>query len=243
MSSSISAKDLQSLKSLITHIPSDKDPQLLLVHKERNMLFDADRLGPSIRKEVMDYFPKFGSKKPLSYGYQYGPPAVVANRLRPYNSLTKRLSACAFAQIDKIEADLILGVYLSHGQRARQLSRLQLLTDGTRTVWENWIHSLDAHQMAQIDNEISAWLKEPIDMSEKPLFKQDWNDPFYGVQTVSKFFDRFHPLVLEYLGVDNKRFTLKHEPKPWVVCVLTIPIKDANARAKSLSLKCRFKAW
>lgn len=243
MSASISDKDLQSLKSLITHTPKDTDPQLLLVHEDRNMLFDAGRLRPSIREEVMDSFPKFGSRKALSYGYQYGPPAAVTNRLRPYKSLTRRLSARAFAQIDKIEADLILGDSLSRGQRARQLSLLKLLTDGTRTVWENWIHSLDAHQMAQIDNEISAWLKEPIDMSEKPLFKQDWNDPLYGVQTVSKFFDRFHPLVLEYLGVDNKRFTLKYEPKPWPVCVLTIPIKDANARAKSLGLKCRFKAW
>jgi hypothetical protein len=243
MSTTISQEDLQSLKSLITHSHLKTDPQQLLVYEDRNMLFDSDRLRPSIREEVMDKFPQFGSKKPLTLGYQYGPPGVVADKLRPYKSLTSRLSAHAFAEIDKMESDLVLGAYLSHGKRARYKASLQLLRDGTRTVWENWIHSLNAHQMAQIDHEIRAWLKEPINWDEEDLFKQDWKDPFYGVQTVNKLFERFHPLVLEFLGVDNKSFEIRREPKPLPLCVLKIPIKDANARAKSLGLKFHFKAW
>lgn len=234
--------DLPALQALIAHDPRATETHHILVHEDLKVLFDSARLRPQIRKEVMPEFPKFGSKRAPKYGYPNGHPPVVADRLRPYTSLIRRLSAHAFAQIDHMEAELIMDGYLPHAVRSSHQSRLNMLTNGSHPVWENWILSLDPYQMTGLDNEIHAWLKEPIDWDEEHLFKSGWDDAFYGAKAANKLFDPIHPKVREYLGVGVGKFELKDPVQSLNLYVLTTSIKEANARAKTLGMKMRFKA-
>lgn len=191
----------------------------------------------------MPEFPRFAANGSSRHSHPYGPPSAVANRLRPYASLTKRFSLMAFTEIDKIEAQLVMHGDLPVATRSRHHLRLQKLTDSRHSVWENWILSLDPHRYNTIDHEVRAWLKEPIDWDEADLFKEDWEDSFYGAKSAKPFFDQLNPQVLAFVGIELGNFTLRTNNKPLALYHLTIPMGEANTRAKSLGLKCRFKAW
>lgn len=243
MNSPTTQPDLPALKALIAHGPCATEQHHILVHDDHKILFDSARLRPQIRSEVMPEFPKYGSKRTPKFGYAYARPSAVADRLRPYTSLIRRLSARAFTLIDQMEADLIMDGHLPHAIRSSHQSCLKTLTNSTHPVWENWILWLDPHEMTAIDNEIYAWLKEPIDWDEEPLFKSGWDDAFYGAKAANTLFESIHPKVREYLGVGIGEFELQDPVQSQNMFVLTAPIKQANTRAKALGMKISFKAW
>ena len=234
---------LQAIKSLITHDPSTTDPHHILVQEHHKILFDSKRFQPARREEVMEPLPKFGSRGPSRYDYPNGQPAQVADRLRPYTSLIKRLSARVFAQIDRIEAALIMDDCLPGSVRSSHRARLKALTNSAHPVWENWLLSLDAHGLRYVDKEIDEWLKEPIDWDEKPLFRDGWDDAFYAAKAANEFFGRIHPKVREYLGVGVGSFRIEGQSQSLNLYVLAGSVEEANSRAKGLGLKFRFKAW
>lgn len=245
MSSPSSQPDLQALKSLIDQGPSTTDPHYFSVHANLKILADQNRLHPDLRHEVMEKFPRFAADGLSKHSFPYGPPSAVANRLRPYESLTKRFSVLAFSEIDKIESTLVMQQDLPAAERSRHQARLKTLHNSAHPVWENWIVSLDPRRYNIIDNEVRAWLKEPIDWDEVDLFKPDWEDSLYGAKAAKEFFDQLKPQVLEFLGVDLGTFTVTSTStsKPINLYKLSAPMSEANARARKLGLRIRFKAW
>lgn len=240
---SSSQPDLQALRALISYDPSTTDPHYFLVYDHLKVLADQNRLHPDLKEEVMPQFPRFAADGSSRHSYPYRPPSAAADRLRPYASLTRRFSAMAFAEIDQIEAELAMHGDLPIAIRSRHQLRLQKLTDSRHPVWENWILSLDPHRYNTIDHEVYTWLKEPIDWDEADLFKEDWEDSFYGAKSAKEFFEQLKPQVLEFVGIELGDFTITASNKPLALYQLTIPMREANSRAKSLGLKCRFKGW
>lgn len=239
---SSSQPDLQALRALISRDPSTTDPHYFLVYDHLKVLADHNRLHPDRREEVMPQFPRFAADGSSRHSYPYHPPSAVADRLRPYASLTRRFSLKAFAEIDHIETELVMHADLPVASRSRHQLRLQKLADSRHPVWENWILSLDPHRYNTIDHEVRTWLKEPIDWDEADLFKEDWEDSLYGAKAAKGFFDQLKPQVLGFMGIELGNFTLRKNNEPLALYQLTIPMRQANSRAKSLGLKCRFKA-
>jgi len=243
MSSPATPADLQALKALMPHDPSTMDSHVFLVQNHLNILFDERRLLPNLREEVMHKFPRFAADGASKYSFTYGPPSAVADRLRPYASLTRRFSALAFAEIDKLETELLMHTDLPIAVRSRRKLYLQQLTDSRHPVWENWILRIDPRSYNIIDREVRAWLKEPLDWGEEDLFKADWEDDFYGAKAAKEFFDQFKPPVLDFVGVALGEFTITASNTSIALYQLTRPMRQANSRAKSLGLKFRFKPY
>lgn len=240
--SSSSQPNLLALNALITHDPSTTEPHYFRVLDHLKILSDQNRLFPDLRREVMPKFPHFAADTSSKYSYPYSPPSALANILRKYASLTQRFSVLAFAEIDKLEAELVMHVDWPIATRSRHRLRLQKLTDSRRPVWENWILSLHPLSYNTIDREVRAWLDSPIDWDEVEYFRYDWEDFFYAPKAAKAFFDQFKPQVLEFLGIKLGDFTIIESNKPLALYQMTRSIREANSRANSLGLKCRFRA-
>jgi len=195
---------------------------------------------PAIRSEVIGKIPKFASNSQGVLPYQSC--EAVANRLRPYHSLLRRLSNLAFKEIDQIETALVVHDNVPLSIRVRYKSRLRTLTNSMYPVWENWVLSLNPHQFSLIDREVSTWINEPIDWDEVDSFKYDWDDYFYGAKSAKKALDQFEVSALESLGVALYKFTLKSERTPIELYCLDSSIASANKAAKNLDLQIRFRS-
>lgn len=233
--------DLQALKALITHDPSTTEPHYFRVLDRQKILTDQNRQFPELRQEVMTQLPRFAADRSDKHSYPYSPPSAVANILRQYPSLTQRFSMLAFAEIDELEAKLVMQEDLPIAIRSMHRLRLQKLTESIRPVWENWILSLHPLSYNTIDREVRAWLKSPIDWDEAEYFRDDWEDVFYAAKAAKAFFDQLKPQVLAFLGIELGDFTNIESNKSLALYQLTNSIREANSRAKSLGLKCRFK--
>ena len=210
------------------------------VQKTNRILVDTRNLMPSIRSEVIGKIPKFAGDSQGVRPYQSC--EAIANRLRPYHSLLRRLSNLAFKEIDQIETALVVHDNLPLSLRARYKLRLRILTNSMHPVWENWILSLNPKQFNLIDREVSTWINEPIDWDEVDSFKYNWDDYFYGAKSAKKVLDLFEVSVLDSLGIAFYKFTLKSELKPIELYCLDSSIASANKAARNLDLQLRFRS-
>lgn len=229
---------IQKLKLLLQKDPSRQDPHVFWV-KGDGLILDSLKTKVEQRREVMPNFPRLGAGSVLKT--QLAPECVVF-RIRPFPSLVALMASMAFASLDQMQTRLIIDEGLSPTQRNRLNAHIDAITSPTRAVWENWILSLQKPEMTLIDRAVQNWLDEPIDWSEKHLFKPDWEDPLVSVKSAKAFFEQFNVEHRVYLGIKTQMFTQTSTGKDIYLETLDLPVDVANQRASTLGVKCRFKA-
>lgn len=240
------AKALEVLKQTFKQPTFARDPHYFGVHPELLYLRDSYKSGPDTRREVMN-MPRFAADREFNgtkYVHipAYGAPYEVVRRLRSYASLTARLSARAFAEIDQLEGRLAIYDGKPRRETSELRKRLATLTSANRSVWENWVLSMGPSGYRRIDAEVKAWLDEPVDWSEEHLFTPGWDNVLYSQDSAKRYLDQVPPLHLAYLGVEMGSFELKSNGKPVLLYVLNESIATANKRGKLLGAKFRFEA-
>ena len=157
-----------------------------------------------------------------------------------YPSLIERFARKGYCEIDRIENDLVVK-HLTCAQRKKLSDRLAQLTHPDHDVWENTIASTHYSHFDEIDNMINQWLDEPVDWGEQDLFDPIVLDDFYKLRVTRNFLTKIHRIPKAYLGVQLNEYTITQTDESQDFYSLSIPIKEANRRAKALGLKLRFE--
>lgn len=239
---------LSILKKEFKPPASPHNPHYFSVHPKLLVISDSHQGGPQTKREVMPAFPRFG-KEWISTGKKqiqtnaYGPPSRAVERLKDYPSLTAKISAIAFQEIDEIEEQLVIDDCMPKVKLTKLRTKLDTLTRGSRPVWENWVLSLDENLYYRIDRVVNQWLDEPIDMDESHLFVSGWNDVPYAEMAAKQFFDKISEMLQLYLHVEKHTYELSSNNKPVQLYKLSCSITVVNKRAKALGANFRFEAW
>ena len=226
---------------------SPHNPHYFYVHPKLLVISDSHKTWPDTRREVMHTFPRIARDryfdgKRFQVTRAYGTTSEVANLIKRYPSLTAKISAMAFNEIDEIEAQLAMYDGRPKHELTRLRSRLNVLTSGQHPVWENWVLTPQEKDYNHIDNTIHQWLDEPVDMDECDLFKPGWEGVPYPEESAKQFFDKVSEMHQLYLDVEKKPFERTANGLPMQLYTLACSITVANKRAKALGANFRFEA-
>jgi hypothetical protein len=232
---------IAQLKSTLKSDPSEHNPHYFCVHPQLKTLKDSMVSGPQIRRDVMPELRKFAANRGEKYP-SYTAPKHIISVIELYPSLSQKISAIAFKEMDEIEATLTMHLDRPKALVQRDKARLQVLTNSMQPVRHNWIYSLRRELHHRIDDVVNSWLDEPVDYSEKLLFKEGWEAVPYSQLSAKRIFAGLPAAHQEFLGLEIQTYELVTNGKSIDLYRLAIDIAVANKRAKALGLKLRFEA-
>ena len=230
---------IETLKRTLKCDPSRANPHVFWVGK-KGIIFDSLKTQALQRREVLPHVSRYGNAaimKVLAFDAR-----EVIHQALKFPILKTRFEILAFKEIDEIEATLVLDDQLSSAGRLMYKKRLALIMDPKLPIWQNWVLALRKFQFNKIDKIIQAWLDEPVDLTEQHMFKVGWDTYPYSIMSAKKFFEHLDIEHLLFLGLKRESFKLLETGEIELLPVLTIPVKLANQRAKTLGVKFKFQS-
>jgi hypothetical protein len=228
------------IKGTLRKDPSRANPHFFTV-SVNGLVEDSLRPGPMVRKDVYPEIPKFVSSfAKASWGVD---PDYVSSVVGRYPSLVNKFSIAGLTEIERLEGELVLNEALEPAGRRYMLKRLLRLCSDNAPVWQNWISQVSATKGTTFDVMINGWLNESIDWKERKYFDPTQLRRRIGVESAREFFGHLDFEHLHYFGLKLTDGVVESTGESFKSVFLEDPIKDANARAKALGVKFRFREW
>lgn len=230
---------LGTLRGWLGADPSQSDPHIFAV-TGNNALHDSLALGPKLRNDAFTRISRFVPEWPQKPDYWSSSAPIAGIHKCP--PLSKHLMGKAIGLLSELDIRLLIDEQRSSSDRARIRKQMKELTAPGHPPWENWIRQTPPIAYVQFDRIISAWMNQSVDHKEAQWFTPAAR--YYDVVGASRFFNRMHSSVREFLGVrlaDPESAKSVYQTEECVV-FSSISIREANRRAKLLELNLRFKA-
>lgn len=228
---------VDQIKLSLRKDPSRADPHMFSVD-DNNLVEDALRPGPSVRKDVYPNIPKFVSsfdKRPFGVDASY----VIAV-VGKYPSLQKMFAAQGYKEIDRLEVSLVSNELLEPSGRAKAHKSIARLSSDGAPVWQNWIRESSRSDGLGIDSLVNRWLNQPVDWKESQYFDPVKRRRRFGLESAREFFEQLDFEHHYYLGLKLEDGVTESKEEKFKCVFLNDPIEDANARAAALGVKFRF---